>query len=143
MDKKLIIKKPGLFIDILGIPNFRTPAEVDISKFDENLVRAELRKHNIRDFEIIIGNIKSKKDNAIQNITYNYYGNTEELEEIIKKQQDTINNVEKLLKELLSSKVENNEVYKIEKLKKTDDLDDVEDFIPTIDISKIKGKFSR
>jgi len=52
---KLSIKQPGVFVSIPGIPEFRTPANVDISKHDAALIISIMRQHGISDYEIISG----------------------------------------------------------------------------------------
>lgn len=50
---KLIIKTPGLTVDLTGITIFTTPADVDISKVDRDLVTAELKRQGVDSYEII------------------------------------------------------------------------------------------
>jgi len=150
MVKKLKITKPGFIINIPGIPEFRTPAKIDISKLDENLVRGELKKYDIESYSISQEDFKKKdivKDEIVNptKLINNYYtnDNSEELKGIIQKQQTSIENVENLLNNLLNNMKKNNPV-EIKEVKKKDDFDDsVEDFIPEINLSSIKGNFKR
>ena len=50
---KLLIKTKGMFINIPGLIPFRTPAEVDITKVNINLVISELKKNGIERYRII------------------------------------------------------------------------------------------
>lgn len=58
---KLIVKQPGLFLTLPGIPAFRTPVEVNITKSDINLVITELRRYGVEDYKIISGIEKKPK----------------------------------------------------------------------------------
>ena len=144
MGKKLLIKESGLFINIPGIPKFRTPAKIDISRVDENLIIAELKKHGVKTYQIFNEKYEEKpvveKKKIVESIPIvnNYYINSESenLKEDIKNQQKSIDNIEKLLQEFLTSKPKINK--KIEDKKKIE-IDEPEDFIPAIDIGKIKS----
>jgi len=50
---KLKIKDKGLMVEIPGLPPTRTPADIDISKLDLNLVITNLRKHGINNYKIV------------------------------------------------------------------------------------------
>lgn len=50
---KLKIKEKGLVIEIPGLPPTRTPADINISNVDLNLVIAHLRKNGISNYEIV------------------------------------------------------------------------------------------
>ena len=49
---KLVIKQPGLFLNLTGVKPFRTPAVVDISKINLNTLRMELKKYGVINYEI-------------------------------------------------------------------------------------------
>lgn len=49
---KLVIRKPGFFINIPGITPFRTPAKIDISRIDIKLIISCLNKNGIIEYEI-------------------------------------------------------------------------------------------
>ena len=50
---KLKIADRGLIVEIPGIAPVRTPADIDISKIDINLVVAHLRKAGINNYKIV------------------------------------------------------------------------------------------
>lgn len=159
---KLVIKQHGLFINIPSIPPFRTPAEVDISKVPINMVIGEMRKNGIHEYEIKTKDVSILKDNISKLvnksemkkiqvsyekdgvfITNNLYTNDEILN-LVKTQSDTMKNIEDLLTKFLKT----NQTRIIEKetriVEKTPEIpskkivDEDIDFIPTIDLSKIK-----
>lgn len=148
---KLIIKDKGFFITIPKIAPFRTPAIVNISKLDVNQVLIELRKYGIEDF--VIKYEPDKKDIQQEQIL-NYKSKKEEKIFIEKNHNEIfgkrIQNIEKLLKELVKNKTSqviiektiiNKETDSIKK-EKEDDFDE-DDFIPDIDISNLKLKESK
>ncbi len=58
---KLNIKERGHLIEIPGIPSFRTPATIDISKGDIRSIVGYLKVCDIRDYEIIASNDSGKE----------------------------------------------------------------------------------
>jgi hypothetical protein len=48
----LKIKKPGLMVSIPGVPSFRSPADLDISKLDLKMLIGYLKSNSISDYEI-------------------------------------------------------------------------------------------
>ena len=50
---KLKIKEKGLMVEIPGLPPTRTPADINISNVDLNLVIAHLRKNGISNYKIV------------------------------------------------------------------------------------------
>jgi hypothetical protein len=58
----LKIKKPGYVISIPGLPSFRTPAKVDISKVDIRVVHMYLVTSGIDDYEIVAETEKGGKE---------------------------------------------------------------------------------
>ena len=50
---KLKIRRPGLMIELPGIPATRTPTIIDVSKIDLNIVKLKLKQYGISDYEII------------------------------------------------------------------------------------------
>ncbi len=157
--KKLIIKDHGLYLTIPGLIPFRTPAKVDITKVGETIVLAELRKNGITNFKIVetediisTQKLKNKQEEKIVK-------NNDSLEDL----KNSINNIELLLRELLNrnSNVKDPSTEKIEALlndfllsnnkkvekdklivKKSKVDEYVDDFIPEINIDKIKIKGS-
>lgn len=61
----LKIKQLGQLISIPGIPECRSPVEIDISKLDIRIVMMNLNNNNIRDYEII-SKEKPKKPKQIK-----------------------------------------------------------------------------
>lgn len=101
---KLIIKKPGLFLNIPGVFSCRTPVEIDITKINMSLITAELKKQGIDKYQIlldkeknqekIIEKIKSKKtilktdeDTVFLNIDNELKKKQNEILELLKNQQ--------------------------------------------------------
>jgi hypothetical protein len=150
---KLIIKKRGLFISIPGIPSFRTPAKVDITNANMELIIAELHKTGVLKYQIQTKDVQhlqeqlnryfNKKQKSNVNIITEKDSilideRNEEVLNLVKDQSGSIKKIEELLKQFLSSgsKDFNNEPNKIIKQKE----ERAEDFIPTINLDKIKLK---
>lgn len=129
----LDIKQPGFFLQLPGIPPFRTPARVDISKLNVNLVIAELTNHGIEEYVITKEPPKSKQ-----------------LEEKKSRQKDEsldrrLGKIEGMLKELLTKETP---VVKVAS-ENSGDVDRIFDepekeFIPEINMSnmKLEGQLS-
>lgn len=156
--KKLIIKEPGLFLRIPGMGDFRTPAEIDISKIDINLVLAELRRNGISTYKIHSDEQNERKSINKQK-TDTKDKKYEDLLQSIQKQQTTIGNIENLLKTMITTS--RNPEFSIDKItsllndflqsdktmttetKKKSKIDEsFDDFIPEIDINKMTLKGS-
>jgi len=141
---KLLIKKHGLTIRIAGLPTFRTPAEIDITKIDINLVLSELKKHGIHDYKIktedkkVIEQLKSDDEH----IRVELVGSNDEILNIIKEQNETINNLKDLLIKFINSDLKDNVKQKEKPLVKINEIEEVEEFIPTINLGKSKLKNS-
>jgi len=58
---KLIIKDPGMFISLPGMPSFRTPCEIDITKYDINFIIAEMTRNGITEYKIESSSITRKE----------------------------------------------------------------------------------
>lgn len=56
----LIINKPGFIIQIPGLRSIRTPAEIDITKVNTNIVTTYLKQLGINDYKIISSDSKPK-----------------------------------------------------------------------------------
>ncbi len=147
----LKIKQPGLFIRLTGLPPIRTPAEINITKCDLNVILSELRTYDIDNFEIIkspkqetkqsaqkptINNIKIKEDNNI-NIQDN-----KKINDMIER----FDNIEKLLSKILDQKeIANERPYnsdqKVSNKKKETKTEEM--FIPSVssDGLKTSGNF--
>ena len=142
---KLIINQPGLFIRIPGISPFRTPAEINIDRIPIGLVLSELQNNGIKDYKIENVNVTKQKTNKkVNKNTENNIEKTivsdDELLEMIKLQSGSIKNIENLLSKFLNSEVKISNKGFISDSKKEDEP--VEDFIPEININKMKLKGS-
>lgn len=82
---KLIVSKPGLFLRIPNISPFRTPAEVDVTGKDLNMINSYLRNNGILDYKII-----SIQNNIIEEI--------KELKEKFEEEKEKISIGSRLLK---------------------------------------------
>jgi len=158
---KLLIKTKGMFINIPGLIPFRTPAEVDITKVNINLVVSELKKNGIERYKIIYDddNISLErtinkmivKRNSLRDNLIEIEKNDEssEILKSIKTQQKSISKIEDLLKKFLNNDILNSktsyerkrseeEIIFTKPKKKFDDS--VDDFIPSINLENIKLK---
>jgi hypothetical protein len=166
MDTTLIlrIREKGFYVSFPGVPPTRTPADLDITKCDINIVLSYLRSTGIKDFYIISKNqfeeeriIKSKD---ILNITKKEKqpSNNRGVE---KRLSNLENMIEKLLtkdngmsKDHIKNKLDFLEVL-IKKLniseqniesksivKKEPEIEELDVFIPEIDISSLSMKGS-
>jgi len=157
---KLLIKTKGMFINIPGLIPFRTPAEVDITKVNINLVISELKKNGIEKYKIIsddsislektIDRMIVKRNSFRNNITeIKKIDDSSEILKNIKNQQKSILKIEGLLEKFLNSDVltsktsyerkRTEEEISFTKPKKKFD-DSVDDFIPSINLENIKLK---
>jgi ABC-type Na+ efflux pump permease subunit len=154
---KLLIKTKGMFINIPGLIPFRTPAEVDITKVNINLVISELKKNGIEKYKIIsddsislektIDRMIVKRNSFRNNITE--IKKIDDSSEILKNQQKSILKIEGLLEKFLNSDVLTSktsyerkraeEEISFTKPKKKFD-DSVDDFIPSINLENINLK---
>jgi hypothetical protein len=157
----LKIKKPGLMINIPGLPQFRSPAEVDITKLDLKMLINYLKSNSIADYEIISATDSGKVD-VYKKEDFDAIENRDKREKSIEKR---FNKLEKMLSflidrttgdapqdsehitkklERLESLIQNipkSSTTVINKLidPKVEKLDDNEDaYIPDIDISDMK-----
>lgn len=158
----LKIKKKGFFIEIPGMPPFRTPADVNISHVSIPLVASVLKAQGIERFEIISDTkgkekVLTQKDFVVDKkepTSTDYEGRFNILESLMnkllqkqtsdlpsKKEQITnrLNNIEKLLK----NKTEVIHISQEKGKKKDKETHDI--FIPEIDLEglKMKGKVSQ
>lgn len=123
---KLFVEQHGLFLEIPGMPAFRSPAEIDITKADVNLIISYLRQYGVNDYRIVSGigqTIQTKeKSNIIEK--------PKNLDKVDKRLQT----IEGLLKQFLERdySIKDN----IEISPKHDDIE--EEFIPSIDIENLK-----
>jgi hypothetical protein len=152
---KLLIKTKGMFINIPGLIPFRTPAEVDITKVNINMVISELKKNGIEKYKILsvddISLERTINKMIVKNNIVEIYknDNSAEILENIKSQQKSISKIEGLLEKFLNSDILTskttferkrieNEIEFTKPKKKFDDS--VDDFIPAINLDNIKLK---
>lgn len=135
---KLIIRDKGHFVEFPKVAPFRTPAEVDITNIDLNLVMIRLRKMGVENYEIksgpdIIRPKRSKPVERYESTKYNELKNRfdkfEELLQIIVDKEPTIHEIKTF-------------VEGPEKEVKIEEIDDVGKFIPDVDTSRMKIRTS-
>jgi len=97
----LIINKPGLTIEIPGLRSTRTPAEIDISKINLNVVVTYLHKMSVKDYQIISSD---KKDSR----TYEKYV----WKDLVKKEQNNDQSIN--VDNILSSFIQSNIPYEVQ-----------------------------
>lgn len=152
---KLKISKPGLVINIPGFNSFRTPAEIKITKDNRLLVESELKRNGIYEYQIMeikdnivikkIKNIfKPKKDDNVKKDINEDIINTLKIQqqELFKGQNNSIEEIKNSLKKLekflsKDNKQDNNIVIKKKKEIILEE-DDINDFIPEINIDNLK-----
>lgn len=154
----LKIKKAGYTIDIPGLPACRSPVEIDVSKLDIRVVAMSLKTSGISDYEIVadIGKggkevytkksfekTDSEKSIDLENIDKRFnkiekmisdiqkVGNLDSKKEQITDKLDKIENILSKRSTLLS-KEKSNQDPEIE------EIEEVDSFIPDINISKMK-----
>jgi len=126
----LTIKKAGLFLTLTGLKPFRTPAVVDISRVDMNVLRMELKRHGVRDYEITeepLVEVKTPKKKPQKNPL------AEKVDAIYKMMQQMLGK-ETTVEHHYHSAVQTLDRLVEEKF----DEPDVEEFIPEIDVSDLK-----
>lgn len=145
---KIFIKSPGLFLNIAGKTPVRTPCKIDLKKVKLDVVLSELRRHGIvkyfltGDEEYISKKetIKIQKDNGTQLV--------EILDEIKKNDDKLVNKIEEILNNFLKEGVKISRKESIEdtetptKKRRSKINEDVEDFIPEINVKNLKIKGS-
>jgi len=137
---KLVIEKPGYYIEFPGMKGVRTPAEIDITKINHQSVLATLKSLGIPKFKILYGvedkpNSKPKFELEIHR------------EDKSNKVEQNNNNIEVLLKSFIEDsnkridKLENiilDSNSNIEEKKTRKKLDnDVDSFIPSISVNTV------
>jgi len=163
----LKVKQKGHLVDIPGVASFRTPAEVDISNAEINLVIFSLKNCGIDDFEITTKEEKkktikkdktelSKKEKMKEVMMEERFNRLERMianlsqksasEKNIPEEQITnkLNDLEVLSKRILEKEIVRQIVY-TDKDKRDDPIVEElyeEAFIPKIDISEMKMKGS-
>lgn len=159
----LNIKERGHLIDIPGMAPFRTPATVDISKGDVKTIVGYLRVCDITDYEIIASNDSGAKE-IYNSKDFNIVKTKKSVKQKIakpdKKSENRMNRMEKMIEEMHKNSINDypekveQTTNQIEQFKKAvldtiksiniknvdtksimDELeDDVEPFIPEIDV---------
>lgn len=139
---KLIIGDKGHFVEFPRVAPFRTPAEVDITNIDLNLVMIRLRKMGIENYEIKSGPdiIRPKRSKPVKprveryesanyNGLRNRFDKFEELLQAIVDKEPTIHETKTFIEGP-------------EKEVKIEELDNMEEFIPDVDVSRMKIRTS-
>jgi len=160
----LKIKELGMTVDLPGMAPVRSPVEIDITKMDTRLVMLYLAKAGIKKFEIISAEDQIKKETRPRVVKTQ---KTKEKEEKTNEIDSRIDKIERVLTMLaeksISDKDSNKEqiIKKLEKLEKKigdnhsapiilhkspiagePDIEDIDSFIPDVDISDLKMKSS-
>jgi len=152
---KLIINTPGFFLDIPGIQPFRTPAEVDVTSIVKKGIRTvlnEMNRHGVGTYSIVFeggfsvrqkeleenSDSEVKEDKKVN--TNNQVSNNDEILSVLKEHKNSIDSIKDMLNKLLDSGSVIPTKEK-EKIKKIID-DEVNDFIPSINIDDIKVRGS-
>lgn len=132
MVRVLIIDKPGLTINIKGLPIIRTPARIDVSQVDINLVVMELKKYGLDQYQIVMEPVKkkevikkSKKKQESVDLTSVY---------------DRFDKIDKLLERIISRPSEIQTIVREADGPETPTIEELgtDEFIPNIDISDLK-----
>lgn len=169
----LIIREKGHFIEIPGLPPFRTPVEANISHISMHLVVSKLQAQGIKKFEIVSDT--KGKERVLTQRDFNVSKKSDREDKKKKNYEERFNKLETLLGKLLENQVSEpsqnkeqitNKLSSIEKLLKkkqktkvvhvTDKkttakekepvVEELEDtFIPEIDLDgmHMKGKASK
>jgi len=164
MDTTLIlrIREKGFYVSFPGVPPTRTPADLDITKCDINIVLSYLRSTGIKDFHIISKNqlegeriIKSKDILNIQKKEKQPSNNKEvenrlsNLENMIGKlltkdngiSKDHIKNKLDFLEVLIKNlNISEQNIDDKPIVKKEPEIEELDTFIPEIDISNLSMK---
>jgi len=160
---KLVIKEKGMYVTLPGMPPFRTPAKVDVSKIKISILIQTLHSCGVNDYELYSVSdtgetIKKLSNDDItpnkKQKTTDYSDKLDRLEGMMlallsKKESHNSKNSEQITNRLsriermlkLGSRVEPNNINN----NKHPIIEEMEDqFIPTIDVSEmqIKGKSS-
>lgn len=133
---RLVIKEPGFFIELPKIAPFRTPAVVDISHVDLNLIITKLRKAGITNYEIKSGpdKIKTIRSKPVEK-SLEGLGTFENLKERFDK-------FEELLQEIVNKEPSSEVVKDFNEEVKIEEIEEPDKFIPDIDVSKMRIRSS-
>lgn len=125
----LVVKESGLMLSPPGMKPFRTPAEVNITKCDINVITTYLRSQGVEKYKILSGDevlkFKSKKQSKPE-------PKKEKVD--ISKRLDVIEDLIKDLKNIPPPESKTKIVYK--------EIEERDEFIPSIDTGdmKLSGK---
>lgn len=139
---KLHIKDKGFFIDIPGLPPFRTPVEIDITTMDAERIKIELKKIGINNFVIKYDNEEQIKKDKPKTKVKNKSVVTKIVEKIVKPSIDLnqiferFDNIDKAISKISNKPVTTTE-QEYKKPEKEPEVE-VDGFIPTVDTSDIK-----
>ncbi len=131
---KLTINDPGLTITLVGLPTVRTPVKIDISKLDVRSVITQLKSLGIQKYEI-----NSYPDLALlKPIAKKVTISNEEKPSIDFRKE--LSDIKNLLSNLLKNgqKVQNLDDIIPKNLMKKKVKEEVEDFIPSINLDKLE-----
>ena len=134
----LTIKQPGLYIRLPGIPPFRTPAKVDITKMNMNILEAELKRSGVEEYEIKKKAGFKVRKQVVDDTPHPQIDPTEKL-------SGRLDNIEDLLKKVLEKDPTIIQQYVSDEKqtgKKKIEVDDEDTFIPEINIDGIKGSIN-
>jgi len=153
----LKVKKPGLIVEIPGLPSCRTPVEIDITKYDIRPIVTFLKKSGITDYEIISTDeersiSRNKPALKTKKITNQEVTNSKEIDK-------RFSNLENMLSMIITQNQRNNnfkeeqinnKLNKLEKLisqksstnknivKKEPNVEEFDSFIPEISTDDMK-----
>jgi len=141
--KKLIIKDKGHFMDFPGIPAFRTPVDIDVTKIKIERILVELKKHGIDDYNLIEDGEEIKmSENKVKKVVKKVKGFIEDTLNR-KRFEQRMNKIESMLETLINRPAKNVTIISdgSEQPIIEDDLHEVGDFVPSININdmEIKG----
>ena len=128
----LKIDQPGFTLKLTGLPEIRTPVEIDISKVKLDLIISQLKAYGIDDYSIKSTNVVKKKKvkRAIKTVVTVSKPNADEAQ---------LNRIEDMLQGILEKGPQGtNKKYKMTDEKFDEDI--VTDFIPSFDNDmKVEG----
>lgn len=130
------IDEPGHYVKFPKLKSFRTPCKVQISEKDLNKVLIELRRLGIQNYVIISGDYSREPKSIIKEQILN---------EDINKLEDRFDILEDLLKQSLNRSsqtiIKQEKFEESEKSNKDVIIEELDNFIPSIDLEgmKIKG----
>ena len=142
----LIIDQPGHLIQIAGIPPTRTPATIDITRCNINVVLSYLKSNGIKSFKLVneetIPKKKSEKRTKPEEQIKKSNDVRREERRIYKDEsEERLNNIEKMLKELLSKPTTDKVINKEPIIKKKKEYKEKEpEFIPQFNTAGMKMK---